>query len=192
MWIEAILSKEDLEALVRQFTPLTIHVGDGDGTLVVSDPERVRLVADEGLRVVCKAKLTWPVLGIKVPISLHSLVVMLRPIVEKRSSGEALVFKVEIEHADLANVPSMIDDRITELINQDLSDKHVELAWSFSKALTHAFKLPRELEPLEAFELIVFWGKTKITDDAVVLAVSFHSAVTRHQEAARVGDQPRA
>ena len=54
-----------------------------------------------------------------------------------------------------------------------------ELAWNFSKTLSHAFALPSFLEPLECFKLHVAWGEVKVTADALVLAISFHSEVTR-------------
>jgi hypothetical protein len=178
MWLEAILSNEDLTALVGQLAPLTIPLAD-QGHLEVTDPHDITLVAGVGLRLICKAKLRWPVLGIDVPITLKSVTVVLRPEIAKDESGESLVFKLEIEHADFAGIPTMLDTRITEKVNKELAAKHVELAWDFKKSLSHVFKLPESLQPIDAIALDVAWGEIKVTDKALVFAVSFHAAVTR-------------
>ena len=185
MWVEAILSKEDLAQLVTQFAPVKIRLGE-DGSISVSEPGDITVVPDVGLRVVCKAKLTWPVLGIPLPITLRTVTVILHPKVVKRASGDTLVFTLEIEHADLAGVPTLIDKKITEKVNKALSEENVELAWNFTKALSHVFKLPASLDPHEAFALGVAWGQVKVTSDAMVLAVSFHANVTKRA----IGDPP--
>lgn len=191
MWVEAILSKEDLEALVAKMTPLTLRLDDDQGDFHLSDPSEITLVPDVGLRVVCKAKLRWPVLGVDVPVALHSLIVILRPEIAKTDGGDTLVFKLVIEHADLAGVPRIIDDRITQKVNDALAEKHVELAWNFAETLSHAFSLPALLDPVEAIALKVAWGRIKVTSDALVLAVSFHSSVLRRDDGAPRGTAER-
>ncbi len=182
MWLEAILSRGDLTALVKKFTPVTIRLGE-DGSIYLSEPSDVILVPDVGVRVVCRANLTWPFLGIRVPIALHSLTVLMRPEIVKGHGLDELAFKMELEHADIAGVPAMIDNHITERVNKELAEKNAPLIWKFSETLSHAFPLPALLEPLEAFDLRVAWGKVKVTPDALVFAVSFHSTVTRHSAA---------
>ena len=178
MWVEAILLKEDLSALVAQFAPLTIRLGH-DGHLHVTDPGDVVLLPDTGLRVVCKAKLEWPILGISFPVTLNSLVVILRPKIVPRATGETLVFFLEIEHADLAGVPTMVDNRATEMINSELAAKHVELSWDYINTLTQTFDLPASLQPLEQLALRVGGAKVKVTSEAMGLAILFVANVTR-------------
>ena len=188
MWVEAILMKEDLSKLIGQFLPVTIRLGDtDDGELALHDPSDVSLVADVGLRVVCKAKVHWPVLGIDVPVTLHSLTVVLRPEAMRGEHGDAIVFKIEIEHADLAGVPSIIDDRITEFVNKELAAKHVALTWDVADTLATAFELPDTLQPLDALRLGVGGVRVKVTEDALGIAVLFDYAVVRRVNGARAG-----
>jgi hypothetical protein len=178
VWIEAVLLKEDLAALVGQFTPVTLRLGD-DGELRLGPARDVELVPEVGLRAVCEAHLRWSILGIAVPIHVPSLAVVLRPEVEATGAGQRLVFKVEIEHADVAGVPTVIDDRITEKINRELAARHVELAWDYADTLGHVFELPDLLQPLERLELRAAGARVKPTSEAVGLAIEFHARVLR-------------
>ena len=188
MWVEAILMKEDLSKLIGQFLPVAIRLGDAnEGELSLTDPSDVSLVAGEGLRVVCKAKVRWPVLGIDVPVTLHSLTILMRPEPVRREHGDAVVFKLEIEHADLAGVPSMIDDRITEYVNKELDAKHVELTWDVASTLAASFELPDTLVPLDALKLAVAGVRVKVTTEALGVAVLFDYSVTRLLHGARAG-----
>jgi hypothetical protein len=180
VWLEAILSIEDLTAFVGQIAPLTISLAD-QGHLEITDPREISLVAGVGLRLACKARLRWPVLGIDVPISLNALTLLLRPEIAKSTTGDSLLFKLEVEHADFAGLPTMIDTRITDKVNQTLIAKHVELVWNFTESLSHAFRLPASLQPLHAVALNVAWGQVRVTHEALVLAISFQAKVTRHE-----------
>jgi hypothetical protein len=179
MWIEAILAKQDLDALAKKLSPLSLRLGDGQGDLTLFDPRDTALLAGEGLRLVCKGRVHWALLGIHVPVLLHSLALTVRPRIVARPGGDTLVFDLHIDHADLAGLPTIIDNRVTEKINEALAAKHVELAWNFAETLRHSFKLPDAMAPVDALALSVAWGEMRITADAVVLALSFHSSVTR-------------
>ncbi len=176
MWLEAILSEEDLVSLVAQLTPVKLRFGN-DGDLLLFDASSVTLVAERGLRVACKAKLHWPVLGISVPVALHSLTVLLEPSVAKRDSEDILAFNVKIESADLAGLPAVVDREITARVNDALAS--TELSWSFKKTLSHVFELPKSLELLQAVDLRASWGQMRVTAEALVFAVSFQATVTR-------------
>jgi hypothetical protein len=178
VWVEAVLLTEDLDRLVAQFAPLTIALGAG--RLHLSDPEPCVLVPEVGVWVVCRAKVHWPVLGIDVPVTLHSLAVLLRPQVVAGESGEALAVTLEIESMDLAGGPKMLDDRITAMANKELIRKEVELSWCFSRTLTHSFPLPESITPLESLDLTVLAGRVRIRSDGIGLAVKLDSAVKRH------------
>ena len=104
MWIEAILSHDDLATLVAQLLPLDLHLG-AEGTdpdLHLSDLAKVELVENQGLRVECRAEIRWSVLGIDVPIAVDSLSLLLVPSIVKRSERDALTFKVQLSELDLA------------------------------------------------------------------------------------------
>jgi hypothetical protein len=181
MWVEAILSKENVVALVGDFLPLSIHLGENpdDGHyLELFEPRDVSLVESQGLRMSCRARVRWPILGIDLPVTVESVTLLLCPSIPEPSQDE-LIFKLTIEAIDLAWAPSVIDDRITEKINDELAKKHALLSWRFGETLSHVFQMPQFLPPLEAVALDVAWGQVRVASDAMVIAISFHSRVLR-------------
>jgi len=184
MWTEIVLSREDLTRLLTQAFPLTIRLGDAesDNSLALSELGDVRLVPDLGLRIECKARVRWPVLGIELPVALNALTLMLVPSVGKGAHGDTLVFRIAIEHADFTAIPDIIDQRITKAINAKLESKDAELCWDLSKTLTLSAQLPELLEELDVFAMRPKWAKVRVTDEAVVYAASFHSAFVRRGE----------
>jgi hypothetical protein len=185
MWLEAILSKGDLTKLVDRLLPLKIDVGGG--TLGLHEPSEVEIVPEKGLRVRSKALVHWPVLGIDVPIALHELSVLICPEI---TPDDKLAFHVEIVHADLASVPNFVDVRITERLNTTLRERHTELTWDFAHALSHVFHFPEALSLAEALSLDVAWGRLRVMEEAIVLAVSFRADVVRETvDAARVAER---
>jgi hypothetical protein len=62
-------------------------------------------------------------------------------------------------------------------INKELDTKHLELSWSFTRTLSHVFKLPSAIASGRAIELSAKWGRVKITSEALALAVSFQTDV---------------
>lgn len=179
MWVEAVLLGEDLDRLVAQFAPMTIPIGAG--RVVLSEPAPAVLVPEVGLRVTCQARIHWPVLGIDVPVTIQSLAVLVRPAVAPGPDGQALVVTVEIESVDLAGVPKMIEEKITEKINAELGRRQVELSWNFAQTLTHSFLLPESIRPLASLDLRVTAGRVRIQADGIGLAVQLRSAVERTQ-----------
>lgn len=178
MWVEAILQGQDLSQLAAQLLPVTIHLDEG--MLSLSEPREVTLLPDVGLRIACAARIHWPVLGIEVPLALHALRFVLRPEIAKGPNATAtLVFKLEIEHMDLAGIPTCIDNRITALVNAALVAKHTEMAWNFVKTLSHVFSLPASLQPVEALDLGVSDARVKVTEQAMGLAILFKFDVIR-------------
>jgi hypothetical protein len=195
MWAEIIFSRDDFARLLAQALPLTIrlgHLGDSETehSLSLSDLAEVKLVADVGLRVVCKALVRWPVLGVNVPVALNSLTVLFLPTIRKDAEGESLVFRLTIEHADFVGLPTAIDERITAGVNAKLADAENELSWHFSKALAYQGPLPALLDPLESFAIVPAWGKVRVTDEALVYAASFHMDLARRSVVERLDAPP--
>jgi hypothetical protein len=184
MRLEATLPLQDLSALVDQLFPLKISFGEeGRAYLLLSDRESVELVPDVGLRVGCGAKLSWPVLGIDVPVVLKSLSMLLRPTVVRRADAFVLVFQVEIERMDLAVLPARADRHVTEKVNRELTQRQVELAWDFTKTLSQSFRLPPLLATVDSFALRVVDGAVHIDEHELRLAIGFSAGITRQQPA---------
>ncbi len=178
MHVEAIITTGDLPGLLAQFAPLTIRLGK-HGLLIVSEPSDVTFVPGAGARVCCKARLTWTVLGLEGPVTLKSVTSIVRPEIEKRENGEALVFKLAIEHVDFAGVLGVLDKSIMDSMSSELVGKHVELSWNYVRALSHTFKLPESLGPPESFELCAIGGQVHVTAEVLRFTVPFRAAVVR-------------
>jgi hypothetical protein len=182
MWVEAVLSKDDLASLIAQIVPLTIRIHPDsapDQYIELATASNLALVADQGLRMTTQARIHWPVLGIDVPIKVDPLSVMIKPSITRTPQGDALSFTLQIEQAEFAGIPAFGDLAITDKINSELSKTDVDLTWAFAAMLSHRFSLPSLLAPLDSLALNVAWGKVRVTDEAMVLAVSFHAEVSR-------------
>src|SRR5260221_952005 len=131
MWVEAVLSKEDLAALIAQIVPLTIRInadGGADHYIELATATDLALVADQGLRMTTEARIHWPVLGITVPVKIDPLIVMIKPQVTATPGGDALSFTLQIEQADFAGILALGDQLITDKINSELGKSQVELS----------------------------------------------------------------
>ena len=183
MWVEAIVSLEDFQSLAAELFPVRVHLGaaDSDHYLFLSATREVALVEGRGLRLVCDAQIRWPVLGMDVPINVERLTVMLEPSVP--NEGGELFLDVQLEHADVAWVPALLDTKIVAAINEALQKRRADLSWNFAKTLSHVFPLPEMLQPLRGLGLKAAWGKTRVTSEGMVLVVSFHAHAI-HQELA--------
>jgi hypothetical protein len=175
MWLEAIVSNEDFASLATELLPLSVHLGpvDSEHYVLLSAATGVSLVEGRGLRITCNAQIRWPVLGMDIPINVDALTVLVEPSVPE--GGEALFLGVKLEHADVAWVPALVDAKILDAINDALKRKRGDLSWNFTKTLSHEFSLPEMLQPLHALDLNVGWGKVRVTNEAMVLVVSFHA-----------------
>jgi len=174
MWLEAIITQEDLVQALDEILPVKIHFDADEKTdrwLVLHRATEVTLVADEGLRVSCSAELTWSFAGLSPTVKLDQLGVLLKPRVVEKKAGHVLEFNIEIEDADLRGVPAFIDSTIVKAVNGSLSEK--TLIWNFTETLTRTVGLGKTYEPLEALKIDVAWGKHRITAEAIVLVVSF-------------------
>ncbi len=185
MWLDAVLLPADIEHLVSQLAPVTFAIGDGH--LHLSSPSQCVLVPDVGLRVVCEARLVWPVLGIAVPVTVHGLALLVRPELVRRDAHEVLVFRVAIEGGDVGGFLKVFDARILELANRELLGKQVELVWAFDQMLTHVFRLPRAMVPLDSLDLAVLEARLRIRADQLALAVRFGATVQRHVDGVAAG-----
>src|SRR5262245_55628917 len=129
MWLDAIVTSDDLQALVDQLTPATLPLGER-GHLYFDAPAEVSLVADRGLAVRCHAKLAWPVLGIDVGITIRSMTLLVVPTIESRDGQQVIVFAPEVDALDLALLPDIGDAEVRAYINRALHEKRVELPWN--------------------------------------------------------------
>lgn len=182
MRLHASLPRAEVQALLSELLPLKVLLGDDDDedrTLVLRDAREVSFSPGQGIRMACKADIRWSVLGFAVPVHLRSLSVMLAPRIAERDGGAALVFEVSIEHADLAGVPAVVDAHLVERVNQALDERQVELAWNFTRTLTHSFELPALLASVRSFNLGVAGSSVEVHPDALQLEVELRAGFSR-------------
>ena len=189
MWLEAIISQEDLVHALGEFLPVKIHLDQREGpdgkpakdeperALFLDAPTEVTLVPEQGLRVICPAELTWSIAGMSPSMKIDALQVMIRPEVVEKNKGSVLEFGMQVEVADFHALPSFIDATIVKAINTALMTK--KPAWNFTETLTRTVGLGRMFDPVEALKIEVTWGKTKIGAEVLGLVVSFKLGFVR-------------
>jgi hypothetical protein len=188
MWAEAILAKDDLDKVIRDFCPLRIRLGD-NGSVLLSEPRDLDLIPALGLRMSVTVEVEWPVLGLQIPVSVRSATLEVRPEILNTAGGNQLTFRLHLAELDISMVPESIDRTIVDRVNKELDAQHLALSWRFTKTLSHLFELPDALASARAIDLCALGGWVKITSDALVLAVSFETRVV--QRGAR-RNHPRA
>jgi hypothetical protein len=179
MWIEVLISQKDLAEVAGQMAPLTIQLGK-DGRLEVTDPSEVRLVEGQGLLLTCKARLRWSVLGVDVPVTIRTLSLRVRPeIVRDEGGASSLAFAFHIENADIAVLPGLLDRSVTDLVNRELEARRHDLSWHYGETLSHSFKLPAALHPLETIDVSAVDAQVKLAGAMLAFAVRFEVDVSR-------------
>lgn len=171
MWIEAILTPRDCTDFIGTITPLRVDLG-GDRMLVVAPPRRVELVPDKGLRLQTAGHVVWTIAGVKVPVSIRIASLLLTPSIEQREDRDALTFRARVERLDVRVLPDFIDETVLQRINDTLAKHDEVLVWRFSKTFDRRFALPKRIESQAAIEVHTKWGQVRITESALVLAVS--------------------
>jgi hypothetical protein len=182
MRLEVTLSHHDLANLFADLLPLQIRLGAENHYIAFFDPEPLELVPGAGLRLVCKAKISWPVLGTAVPIAIHRVVLRVTPeIVDQH----LLYFQLKVEHADFALLPDFIDAPVTDRINAELARR--SLCWPFAATFTRVIPLGDAIVPPLTLGLETASADVRITERAVTMTVAFRARVER--EGSR-GDGP--
>ena len=179
MWLEALITQEDLMQMMRELLPVKIHLQqekEGEATpperwLRLFAATKVILVPDQGLRVTCPAELTWELAGMSPTMKLDQLSLLIRPQVVEKHKGQVLEFQLEIEEANFHSLPGFIDDTIVKAVNAALAAK--KIPWDFMETLAHTVGLGKTLDPVEALKIEVLWGKHRIGEEALALAISF-------------------
>lgn len=179
MKLQVVFSHDELVAFAAQWLPLKLLLGDkGDRFLQLSDPTTIELVPHEGLRIICRAEIRWPVLGLTVPITARNLSVLLRPSVGLQEGHPALMFRLKIEQAELSGVPTRLNGTITDAINRALSER-VKPSWAFGRSLTRSIAMPALLATTQSIDLAVQSGVVHVTEEAFTFELSLRGDATR-------------
>jgi hypothetical protein len=188
MWLQATITREDLQTYLDELLPLRIALDSGDeGARVfhLQAPRRVELIPSVGVRLETSAHLVWPVLGIDVPATIRSVQVLFEPRIEVSSDNEpALGFRVYVEHLDLSLVPGIVESAIVDVINGELAHPGRLPSWKFTRMLDFRFDVPSALGFAGQMRLFASWADVKINEDGLTLAMSWRAGVEREGTAA--------
>jgi len=180
MQLCAVLTKEELVAVVRELTPFELELaGQSRRKISLGRPTQLELVAGAGLRVGGEARITWDALGLAFPIKLRRWQVLLVPSIAVRGGAQVLAFDPELEVLDLEHVPGFLDERIASAINDGLSSQKARLAWNFTRTLGWKRGLPARFAPSSRFELVPGAGRVEVTSNELRLSVDLRARVVR-------------
>lgn len=180
MEVDLVLTVEKVRELLRQFTPIRIHLTPTDEDrrwVELEQPSEVTLVPDRGVRAICAGRLRYELGGVGVPLSIRRVQVLLEPVVT--ADQEQLEFRLTIEDADLENVPGVIDRALVGKVNDALTPGALHMVWGFRRSLSRAVKLPERLEPLHELLVSAQRLRVKIEPNALTLTLDLGLALSR-------------
>jgi hypothetical protein len=176
MWLQAILTADDLLHVLHELTPTRIQLDADDPARVLDlhPPGEVRFRDGEGAHVTTSATLQWDVIGIKVPVTLRTVEVLLIPSIEKDAQGtDLLALQARIERLDLSALPGFVEDKLRTRINQALEDPRAFVRWGFTRTLDFHFHLPEKVTPVRDLRLSARWGALRVSEQGFAMAASF-------------------
>lgn len=174
--ITAELSEGDLKRLLAEILPATIDLDPlgadtGKRWIHLDAPHHVDFVAREGVRVRTSAQLQWTALGLKVPVTMHEVHLLVAPVIAQDDRGPKLVFRPTLEKADFKHMPEFVDQAIANRINMSLAAQGELLGWHVGETLQHTVPLPPNLTPVSAFLLNAGAVSVEVTDQCFVLRI---------------------
>lgn len=182
MWIQFTLSRDDLARALNTMLPLRIQLSPGtadSGVIYLGKARHVSLVPQRGLRIRVRGNIRWPVLGVKVPVTLREVQMLLEPRIVGRGPRQRLVFLPMVEEADVAMVPGFLEHWLIPKLNEQLARPESELAWNFKKTLHQDFDAPAQLSPVNRMGLRANWAAIRVNDEAMTLAMSLRFKAER-------------
>jgi hypothetical protein len=176
MWLQAIITADDLMHALHELTPTRIQLDDcdPDKAFELDPPSEVRFRENEGAVIRTSARLRWDVIGIKVPVALRSVQLLLVPSIEQDPDGnDLLVLQARLEELDLSALPGLFDSAIRTRINQALENPKSFVRWRFIRTLDFNFQLPDKVQPHRDLHLAARWGATRVSEQGFVMAAAF-------------------
>ncbi len=173
--ITALVDQTTLAQILSEVTPLDVDLGEGEDHgrwLSVDRPRRVEIVHGKGVRLETSAKMSWTVAGVSVPVTIHSVTILLELSIGGPPEGGRLIARPRLEAADLKGLPAMLDRKLVEKVNERLAAQPPVIGWSFAQTLTHSIKLPEQLRQLSHFELSATDARLEIDTQAIRLSLA--------------------
>lgn len=190
MRLEAHLTTADLQHAFFQLTPVTVSL-DPDSPhrrLSIKPPSEVELIEGLGLRVVTEVQLQWDLIGVRVPVTLRRVAIVLTPRIESQAGEEVLAFALRIEEADLSAIPAFLREVLVARVNDALTRPEARIAWRFMDTLDFHFDLPPAVRPRFHARLFARAGEVEVTDGAVRLAIEWGVSADADRSASFPGE----
>src|SRR5262245_41237367 len=183
MHIAVELEETTLRQLLAELLPISILLDEAqglDGRWIRIDPVRaLQFSIDEGIRIATSGALRWSLGFVPLTITVQSLTLMLRPIVVGTGTAGRVLFRPEIERADLQNVPDLLNRGLVKLVNRALERRSERLAWDFGRTLARHVVLPGALVRLEAAGVGVEAAGLRVRADALERIVMLTMHISR-------------
>lgn len=176
MWLQAVLTADDLLHVLHELTPTRIELDDEDPARVLhlDPPGEVKFRDGEGALITTSATLQWDVVGIKVPVVLRAVEVLLIPSIEVDTRGaDQLALQARVERLDLTALPGFVEDKLRARINQALESPRAFVRWGFTRTLDFHFHLPASVKPARDLRLSARWGALRVSEQGFAMAASF-------------------
>src|SRR6476469_1402703 len=180
MQLCAVLTKDDLAALVGEIAPLEVELSRKPRRAVsVGRPSLVELVPGAGLRVRGDARFAWDALGLTFPVTVRAWQVLLAPRVVVLDGAPALGFHPSLEALDLTRVPGFVEGAITQAARGVPDEYEKTHVWPFGKKLAVHVPLPQRVSPASRFDLAPESGEVLVTESEMKLTLRFDAHISR-------------
>jgi hypothetical protein len=175
MRLEAQLTTGDLQDVLFQLTPLAVSLDPSSPQrqLSIKPPSTVELVEGRGLRIVTEVQLQWDVIGVRFPVTLRRVSVLLQPSIEALESQPVLILRPYIEEADVSALPGFLGDVVLGRVNEALERPDARIIWPFLDTLDFRFALPPQVQPAYAVRLFARNCDVRVGKDALRLAIEW-------------------
>ena len=185
--ITAQLFEDDLRRLLTELLPSTVDLDPfgadaGRRWIRFEAPQNVDFMAKQGLRVRTSAALQWTALGIKVPVTLNEVTLLIEPMIGEDERGPKLVFRTRIEQADFRLMPTFVDQAITSRINAALEAEGDLLGWHVGETLLQKIPMPKNLKPVDAFQMQAGPVSVEVQEDCFTLRLEVQLKFSRNRQ----------
>ena len=183
MHLEAHFTAQDFSHVLGQLTPIRIGLdANSDKRFIsLSPPALVSMVASRGLRIVADVQLQWDVIGIRVPVTMKGVSVLLTPSVIEADGQLVLAFGIHIEDADLSSIPSFVENVLIDTVNDALAKQKSSIAWRFMETLDFTFRLPEQVHPRYRVRLYAASGSARVEQQTLILTVDWGLSAHPHE-----------
>jgi len=181
--LRVTLDQEDLASFIRAATPIRVHLSgpdDPERWVELDEPRNFSLVPDVGMKLEAGGKFHFEAARVPLQDYIKRIRVTVRPEIDNDETGiPSLLFHLDLDEADLATFPKLIDEGVTKLVDRALRANQTKMVIPFGSLLAARGALSPRIQPLTAAKLNVERGSMTITEDRMVFAVDLSLELER-------------